>query len=74
MKGLIVTAADFMSALSKPPASIPRAADGTLDLSFFRLAAGSDLLNAGVVPAGGLPYDASTAYSGAPDLGAVEAR
>ena len=39
-----------------------------------RLAAGSDLLNAGVVPAGALPYDATTAYVGAPDLGAVEAK
>jgi len=73
-KGLIVTAADFMSALSKPPAALPRAADGSLDLSFFRLAAGSDLLNAGVVPAGALPYDATTAYVGVPDLGAVEAK
>ena len=71
-KGLVVTAADFASSLAKPPAAIPRASDGSLDLSFFRLAAGSDLLNAGVVPAGALPYDAAAVYSGAPDLGAVE--
>lgn len=73
-KGLVVTAADFASSLSSPPATIPRAADGSLDLSFFRLAAASDLMNAGAVPAGTLPFDATTAYNGMPDLGAVEAR
>ena len=73
-KGLAVTAADFASSLASPPATIPRAADGSLDLSFFRLASGSDLVNAGAVPAGALPFDATSAYAGAPDLGAVESR
>ena len=73
-KGLVVTAADFASSLSSPPATIPRAADGSLDLSFFRLASASDLVNAGVVPAGTLPFDPATAYSGMPELGAVETK
>ena len=73
-KGLVVTAADFASSLSSPPATIPRAADGSLDLSFFRLAAGSDLMNAGTIPSGALPFDPMTSYMGAPDLGAVETK
>jgi len=73
-KGLVVTAADFASSLASPPATIPRATDGSLDLSFFRLAAGSDLVNAGAMPAGALPFDPATAYSGLPDLGAVETK
>ena len=73
-KGVVVSAADFASSLSSPPATIPRAADGSLDLSFFRLAAGSDLMNAGAVPAGALPFDPTATYAGAPDLGAVETK
>jgi hypothetical protein len=71
-KGLVVTAADFAAALTG--ATVKRNADGSLDLSAFRLASGSDLTNAGVVPPGSLPFDAPSYYAGAPDLGAVEAR
>jgi hypothetical protein len=68
-KGLTVTTADFASPLDK--AKIARLADHSLDFTPFQLAAGSDLVNAGVLPAGDLPFDAS-AYKGNPDLGAVE--
>lgn len=70
-KGLVVTAADFAAPLSAP--DIRRRADGSPDMGAFRLAAGSKLINAGVVPAGELPFEASGYYAGAPDLGAVEA-
>ena len=69
-KGLIVDASDFAAALGQ--ASVTRKADGSLDFSAFRLATGSDLLNAGVVPPPALPYDPATYYKGAPDIGAIE--
>ncbi len=69
LSSLSVTAADFALPLGNPV--IARNADGSLDLSAFGLAAGSDLINAGVVPAGTLPFDAAY-YKDAPDLGAVE--
>jgi hypothetical protein len=69
-KGLSVTSADFAAALSSPKLS--RNSDGSLNLAAFALAAGSDLLNAGVVPAGELPFAAASYYHGTPDLGAVE--
>lgn len=68
-KGLVVTTEDFAGSLSNP--SLKRAANGSLDLTVFALAGGSDLINAGVVPSGELPFDASY-YHGKPDLGAVE--
>jgi hypothetical protein len=69
-KGLIVTAADFAASLANP--SVTRSADGAVVLTIFRLATGSDLLDAGSVPTGPLPFDAGGYYKGAPDLGAVE--
>jgi pectate disaccharide-lyase len=69
-KGLIVTAADFASSLAAP--SITRNPDGSPSFTPFALASGSDLVNAGQVPAGALPFEAASYYSGAPDLGAVE--
>ena len=69
-KGLLVTAADFAAPLTNP--TIKRLADGSLDFSVFKLATGSDLTDAGVVPAGNLPFNASNYYSGKPDLGAYE--
>jgi hypothetical protein len=69
-KGLQVSAADFAHPLADP--TLKRNADGSIDFSPFALAAGSDLLNAGVMPAGDLPFDTSY-YVGTPDLGAVEA-
>jgi hypothetical protein len=69
-KGLIVTAADFASSLAAP--SITRNPDGSPKFTPFALAAGSDLVNAGQVPAGALPFEAASYYSGLPDLGAVE--
>ncbi len=75
-KGLIVTAADFASDLTKytsgtvAPRRFP---DSTLDLSPFGLASASDLINAGVaVPTASLPVDAAFVVQGAPDLGPVE--
>jgi len=59
--------------------SLPRLANGDLDMSVFELATGSDLLNAGVVPTGfTLPYNPATYFVGLPDIapyetGAVEA-
>jgi hypothetical protein len=69
-KGLIVDASDFAASLGQ--ASVTRKADGSLDFAPFRLASGSDLVNAGVVPPPALPYDPATYYQGAPDIGAVE--
>ena len=71
-KGLVVTAADFATSLANP--TVTRAADGSVVLSGFRLAAGSDLANAGTVPTGGLPFDAANYFQGSPDLGAVESQ
>ena len=68
-KGLRVSAADFAHSLANP--TLTRAADGSLDLTVFALAQGSDLIDAGVVPPGGLPFDVAY-YRGLPDLGAVE--
>jgi hypothetical protein len=67
-----VTAADFARSLAA--AKVTRNADMSLDFSPFALAPASDLVDAGVVPAGTLPFDAASYYAGAPDLGAVEAR
>ena len=71
-KNLTITAADFASSLAS--AKVTRAADGTPSFAPFGLAAGSDLVNAGAVPAGALPFDATDYYVGTPDLGAVETR
>jgi hypothetical protein len=69
-KGLMVTAADFAHPLANP--TIARKADGSIDFAPFALAGGSDLANAGAVPAGTLPFDAAAYYKDDPDLGAVE--
>ncbi|HET6336053.1 MAG TPA: right-handed parallel beta-helix repeat-containing protein [Polyangiales bacterium] len=50
---------------------VARTEAGDLDLSAFALAPQSALIDAGVVPEGTLPFDASY-YRGNPDLGAVE--
>ncbi len=71
-KGLIVTSQDFANSLANP--KVTRNADGSLNFSIFGLASGSDLLNAGKLPDGALPFDAASYYVGTPDLGAVEAR
>jgi len=70
--GLSVTTADFAASLASP--KITRNADGSLNFAAFALASGSDLVNAGVVPAGDLPFAAASYYQGTPDLGAVEAK
>jgi hypothetical protein len=76
LKGLIVTAADFvndLSAYTKQTANPTRLSDSSLDLSPFGLASGSDLINAGVVPPdSALPGGVAFAYVGKPDLGPVE--
>ena len=64
-----VSAADFAGSLADP--TLARNPDGSIDFSPFRPATGSDLINAGAVPAGELPFD-PTYYRGMPDLGAVE--
>ena len=69
-KGLTATTADFAQSLANP--KIMRDTDGSINFAPFGLASGSDLLNAGVVPAGALPFTASGYYVGLPDLGAVE--
>jgi len=71
-KGLTVSAADFAAPLGK--ATVTRATDGTLDFSPFALAPASPLINAGVMPAAPLPFDAAAYYRSMPDLGAVEAK
>jgi hypothetical protein len=71
-KGLIVTAQDFANSLANP--KVARNADGSLNFAIFGLASGSDLVNAGKLPDGALPFDAASYYVGTPDLGAVEAR
>jgi hypothetical protein len=68
-KGLTVAAEDFANPLGSP--SINRNPDGSLDFTPFTLSPNSDLINAGVIPSGDLPF-AATDYHGAPDLGAVE--
>lgn len=70
-KGLIVGAADFARPLAGLRV-VRDAATGAPDLSVFRLAAGSPLRDAGVVPEGALPYEAARYYVKTPDLGAVE--
>lgn len=63
--GIAASASDFLS-LDDSGATGPRQADGSLPvLDFLRLAAGSNLINAGVDV--GLPY-----FGAAPDLGAYE--
>ncbi|HEV8549385.1 MAG TPA: right-handed parallel beta-helix repeat-containing protein [Polyangiaceae bacterium] len=69
-KNIVVAASDFASSLAN--AKPTRNADGSLNFAPFALAAGSALVNAGVVPAGALPFDAASYYAGAPDVGAVE--
>jgi pectate disaccharide-lyase len=69
-KGLVVTAADFSAPLANGKPS--RRPDGGLALEAFGLASGSKLINAGVLPAGELPFAADKYYGGAPDLGALE--
>lgn len=64
-KGLVVSAADFVSVAA--PSSVGRNSDNTPNLgNFLALATGSDLINAGVT-ASGITYSGS-----APDLGARE--
>jgi hypothetical protein len=67
--GLMVSAADFAASLANP--DVERNADGSPNFAPFKLASGSPLIDAGVVPMGMLPFAASY-YHGAPDLGAVE--
>lgn len=65
MSPFVVTADDFLS-IDPSSASAPRNADGSLpEIAFLHLAAGSDLIDAGVDL--GLPFNGS-----APDLGAFE--
>jgi len=75
-KGLIVTAADFVSDLTKySNGSIAptRLADSAIDLSPFGLASGSDLIDVGsVVPAASLPIGVTYPVKAKPDLGPVE--
>jgi hypothetical protein len=71
-KGLTVSAKDFARALDAK-ATIERNAEGAPNFAPFELAAGSALINAGVVPAQPLPFDAAY-YQGLPDLGAIETR
>lgn len=75
-KGLVVTAADFATDLSKytkQALSPKRLSDSSLDLSAFGLASASDLINAGsVVPSSSLPAGVSYSVKGVPDLGPVE--
>ncbi|MET0342159.1 MAG: right-handed parallel beta-helix repeat-containing protein [Polyangiales bacterium] len=68
--GKVATAADFTAPLAT--VSLRRVADGSLDLSVFQLAAGSDLVDAGEVPTV-LPF-AATYFVGKPDLGPFETR
>ena len=49
-----------------------RSGDGSPSFAPFALAKTSDLVDAGVVPDGDLPFVAASYYVGAPDLGAVE--
>lgn len=65
----MVSAGDFAMPLTA--AMVQRAADGSPDFTSFALATGSHLIDAGVVPAGDLPFPSSY-FWGAPDLGAVE--
>ncbi|MBO2008207.1 InlB B-repeat-containing protein [Hymenobacter negativus] len=72
-KGLVVSAADFVSTTA--PATVGRTSGNAPDLgNFLALAAGSDLINAGVVPT--IPTNSapvSYTYSGSnPDVGARE--
>jgi hypothetical protein len=67
---IVVTAADFASSLVAP--SIARQADQSPNFAPFALATTSDLVDAGAVPPGDLPFDAASYYKSAPDLGAVE--
>ena len=67
-----MAASDFAHSLSSP--ALAWNADGSPSFEAFGLAAASQLLNAGSVPAGELPFDAAGYYVGAPDLGAVEKR
>jgi hypothetical protein len=69
---IVVTAADFANSLVKP--KLTRNPDSSLNLAAFALAPGSDLIDAGVLPPGELPFDEASYYNGAPDLGAVESR
>jgi hypothetical protein len=70
-RGLVVSAVDFANSLASP--KLTRSADGSPNFDVFSLATNSDLIGAGVLPAGTLPFDASGYYVGASDLGAVEA-
>lgn len=69
-KGLVVKASDFASSLLNP--QVKKMPDGSPDFSAFNLSAGSPLVNAGVLPTGTLPYNASDYYRNGADLGAVE--
>ena len=69
-KGLVVEAGDFAHSLANPSDHAQRRRQHRCGRA-FELKSGSDLINAGVVPGGTLPFDASY-YQGNPDLGAVE--
>jgi hypothetical protein len=69
---LVVTADDFAVSLAAP--ELARNADGTPSFAPFALAPASDLVDAGVIPPGALPFDAASYYRARPDLGAVEVR
>ena len=68
--GKTASVADFGAPLAS--VSLRRTADGSLDLSVFKLADDSDLINAGALPRT-LPSPASY-YLGQPDLGPYETR
>ena len=69
-RGKQATTADFAAPLAG--VKLVRDADGNLDLSVFKLASGSDLIDAGDVPRN-LPFE-GTYFRGQPDLGAFETR
>jgi hypothetical protein len=64
-----VSAADFANSLTTP--RLIRGSSGDLDLMAFALSLESPLIDAGTIPPGPLPFDASY-YNRSPDLGAVE--
>ena len=73
--GLIVSAADFAADLSLytlAKTTVARKPNGSLDLSVFGLAVGSDLLDAGTVPPATHRGFEVGYYQGSPDLGAFE--
>jgi hypothetical protein len=75
-KGFTVSADSFQS-LAIPPGGFSRKTDGCLELgNFAKLIPTSPLINAGTLPPstnpGDLPFDPTSHYLSAPDIGAVE--